>query len=157
VPVIVLHAGAPTLDTVRVVGNRRASSRLDGFETRRARREATASFNASDIAKRMPTELADLLRGVAGVRLADSAGVRIAELVRGFKLDRDAKAQPCVMRVVLDGILVPLEAGVNVARPDEVRGVEVFASAGRTPSGIGVTAMDAACGVIAVWTGKGNR
>ncbi|MDQ8155452.1 MAG: hypothetical protein P3B98_12405 [Gemmatimonadota bacterium] len=154
VPVILGQATLPMLDTVRVAGNRRTSSRMDAFETRRARREATASYNAADIGKRNPSELADLLRGVAGVRLADSAGVTVALLARGFKLDRDANAQPCVMKVLLDGVLMPMQAGVNVARPTELLGLEVFASTARTPAGLGLLATDAACGVIAVYTGK---
>jgi hypothetical protein len=157
VPVILGQATLPMLDTVRVAGNRRTSSRMDAFETRRARREASASYNAADIARRNPSELADLIRGVAGVRLADSSGVTVAQLTRGFKLDRDANAQPCVMKVLLDGVLMPMQAGVNVARPEEVLGLEVFASASRTPTAIGVMATDAACGVIVVYTGRSNR
>jgi len=154
VPVIIGQATLPMLDTVRVAGNKRTSSRLDGFETRRARREATASFSADDIAKRRPAELSDLLRLVSGVRLADSSGVVMAQLSRGFKLDRDANGQPCLMRVVLDGVLQPLQAGVNPVRPDEVRGMEVFASTARTPTGLGILPTDAACGVIVIYTRK---
>lgn len=154
VPVTLNRASLPVLDTVRVIGNRRASSRMDGFETRRLRREASVSLTAEDIAKRAPGELADLLRTLSGVRLADSSGVTVAELTRGFKLDRDANAKACLMRVVLDGVLVPLEAGVNVVRPGDVRGLEVFLSSSRAPSGLGIMATDAACGLIAIYTGK---
>lgn len=154
VPVVLGQATPPMLDSVRIVGSRRTSSRLDGFETRRARREPNASFNAEDIAKRNPGEIADLLRGLSAVRLADSSGVQVAVLARGYKPDRDANEQLCVMRVLLDGVIMPVEAGVNVVRPVEVRGLEVFASTARVPSGIGIMATDAACGVIAIWTGR---
>lgn len=156
VPLVLGQETLPKLDTVRVVGNQRSSSRMDAFATRRARREATASFDTTDIARRGATELADLLRGVVGVRVADSAGVYIAQLTRGFKLDRNANGQPCVMRVVVDGMLMPLEAGVNVARPAEVLGLEVFTSAARAPVGTGVSAEEVACGLIIVYT-KGRR
>ncbi len=154
VPLILGQETLPMLDSVRVAGNRRTSSRIDGFDTRRARREATASFSADDIAKRGASEIADLLRGVSGVRMIDSSGVPMAELRRGFTMDRGTSAQPCLMRVVLDGVLVPIQAGVNVVRLPEVRGVEVFASSARMPSGLGITASDAACGLIAVYTGR---
>ena len=152
VPVILGQATSPMLDTVRVAGNRRTSSRLDAFETRRARHEATASFTADDIAKRSPSEIADLLRSVIGLRLVDSAGVKLAELTRGFTLDRDANARVCVTRVVLDGVVMPVETGVNVIRPDEIMGMEVFTSAARTPVGMGVSAEETACGLIVIYS-----
>lgn len=156
VPIILGQQTLPRLDTVRVVGNRRESSRLDAFVTRRARREATASFDTTDIARRSFTEVSDMLRGVVGVRVADSAGVFIAQLTRGFSLDRNANGQPCVMRVVVDGMLMPLEAGVNVARPSELLGLEVFTSAARAPVGTGVSAEEIACGLIIMYT-RGRR
>ena len=154
VPVILDKSALPALDTVRVVGNRRASSRFDGFETRRARREATASFSREDIQKRAPGEISDLLRSVGAVRMMDSSGVMVAQLSRGFQLDKDGNARPCNMRVVVDGVLAPVEAGVNLARPADVYGLEVFASTARAPAGLGLMAADAACGLIAIWTGR---
>lgn len=154
VPVILDKVALPLLDTVRVIGDRRGSSKLDGFETRRARRVATASFTREEIQKRSSGEISDVLRGVGAIRMVDSSGVLVAQLARGFKLDRDANAQPCNMKVLLDGMLMPDGAGVNVVRAAEVRGLEVFASAARAPVGLGVMATDAACGLIAIWTGK---
>ncbi len=154
VPVILDKSTLPMLDSVRVVGNRKSSSRLDGFETRRARREATASFNSEDIRKRSPGEISDLLRSVGSIRMVDSSGVMVAQLSRGFKLDKDAKAQPCNMRVVFDGVLMPVEAGVNIVQPGQLHGIEVFASTSRVPAGLGVMAADVACGLIAIWTTK---
>jgi hypothetical protein len=154
VPVILDKTALPLLDTVRVIGNRKGSSKMDGFETRRARHEATASFTREEIAARSTVEISDLLRGVGGIHVVDSSGVRMAQLSRGFSLDSNANAKPCNMRVVLDGLLVPEDAGVNLVRPSEVSGLEVFASAGRTPVGLGVGPMEAACGVIVIWTGS---
>ena len=153
VPVILDKVALPLLDTVRVIGNRKGSSKLDGFETRRARHEATASFNREEIAARSPVEISDLLRGVGGIHVVDSSGVQIAQLSRGFSLDRNANAKPCNMRVMLDGLMMPEDAGVNMVRPSEVSGLEIFASTARTPVGLGIMPMDAACGVIAIWTG----
>jgi hypothetical protein len=154
VPVILDKVAMPRLDTVRVIGNRKGSSKLDGFETRRARREATVSYTREEIQKRLPVEVSDLLRGVGAIRLVDSSGVMMAQLSRGFTLDRDANAKPCNMRVMLDGMMMPEGAGVNVVRPVEVSGLEVFASTARTPVGLAIMPMDAACGLIAIWTGR---
>lgn len=152
VPVILGQATLPMLDSVRVVGNRRASTRRESFETRLTRREATASFTAANIAKRAPTDISDLLRGIPGIRMLDSAGVLVAQLRRAMKISETGG--PCFMRVVLDGSAMPIEAGVNVVRPSEVIGLEVYASPGRTPTGLGITTQDAACGLIVILTGR---
>jgi hypothetical protein len=51
---------------------------------------------------------------------------------------------------------MPAEAGVNVVQLEPVRGIEVYASMSRIPAGVGITAMDASCGVILIWTGKSS-
>lgn len=59
---------------------------------------------------------------------------------------------PCVMRVVVDGLLQPSPDLRQLPPPDEIHGVEVFAGAASVPvqyAGIGEGKM---CGLIAVWT-----
>lgn len=152
VPLVLGQATLPTLDSTRVVGNRRRSTRTEAFETRLVRKEATASFTAADIARRSPSEISDLLRGVSGIRMIDSASVMYAQLRRATSMSQSGDR--CFMRVILDGSVIPVDVGINVVRPSEIFGLEVYASAGRLPTGVGVSAQDAACGLIVILTGK---
>jgi hypothetical protein len=154
VPLVLGQATLPTLDSMRVVGNRRRSTRTEAFETRMVRKEASASFTAADIAKRSPSEISDLLRGVSGIRMIDSAGVMYAQLRRATSISQSGDR--CFMRVILDGSVIPVDVGINVVRPSEVLGLEVYASAGRLPTGVGVSAQDAACGLIVILTGTAS-
>jgi hypothetical protein len=153
VPVRLDKTALPWLDAVRVVGNnRRSVGGFDGFETRRLRKEATATFTQEEIAQRNPAAISDLLRTLGSIRLADSAGVTVAQLTRAFKLDRNANLQACNLRILLDGMVMPENSSVNVVGPREVKGLEVYASTARTPTALASMPGDAACGLIAIWT-----
>ena len=67
VPIILGETIAPTLDTMRVIGGRRAVGRHDEFETRRLNHMTTVSYTRDDIVKRNPVDIWQMLRGVPSI------------------------------------------------------------------------------------------
>ncbi len=65
------EAVGPVLDTVRVVGNRGPTARLDEFDERYLRHEATAAFNYDDIRKVNPVDAWQMLSRVSAISLID--------------------------------------------------------------------------------------
>src|ERR1019366_9915311 len=61
VPIILDEVRSPTLDTVRVMGNKRVLARYQDFEARLRSHAATASFTEEDIEKRNPTQTWQML------------------------------------------------------------------------------------------------
>jgi hypothetical protein len=157
VPITLDRAQLPLLDTVRVMGGKRVTGRLDEFEARRLRGETTASFTRSDIEKRHPVEISEILRTVSAVTiLKDNYGRTLILSSRGRYLS-NGDLKPCVMPVVMDGVLLPADADLDERiRPDAVYGVEVFAGGARIPPqynnlGGGVTEIRT-CGLVMIWT-----
>src|SRR6185503_4153985 len=74
-PIMLSEVATPTLDTVRVVGGRRVTTRLDEFDTRHRSGVATASITREDILKRNPVDAWQMLTNVPSVRIIDSNGV----------------------------------------------------------------------------------
>lgn len=155
-PVILDAVRLPALDTIRVIGSRGASSRLDAFESRRARRESSASITAADIERRKPHSAWQLLSTVPSVRLMEGpSGVGALSSRVTVKDLRDAKVTPCWMRVAIDGVLLPGEPP-NLAElppPADIHGIEVFGGPSMIPpeyAGLGSSSKW--CGLIAVWT-----
>jgi len=161
VPIILSAAAAPILDTVRILGNRRVSARLDEFETRRMRREATVSLTTYDIDRRQATETWELLSGLAGVRVVRDVGEHgvFAVSARGGGIEAGgSKVAMCFLAVFLNGL--PVSSGAAKAaydltllpRPELIYGIEVFAGGATLPPRLaGAVAFDRACGAIAIW------
>lgn len=68
-PIIFSENAAPQLDTVRVLGGKKVTGRLDDFETRRVNRAATACITRHDIERRHPEDARQLLSDVPLVRV----------------------------------------------------------------------------------------
>lgn len=157
-PIILSENAPPRLDTVRVLGGKKVTGRLDDFDTRRINRAATASITRADIEKRHPVDAWQLLLDVPSVRVTPFADGVFLTSARGKRptLLGDPTA-PCLMNVVVDG--TPLVArgsnGVDLhdlPRPEEIYGIEVFAGGARIPLEYGGSGGEKWCGLIAIWT-----
>lgn len=149
---------AQSLSAMRVVADAPAAARLAGFDERRRRGEPSASITRAEIERRNPVQLSQLLRGLPGIRLADSLGIRVAVSTRGQKLSRAGSQMglvPCVMRVSVDGAVLPALSNLDALVPAEVYGIEVYNGPSRMPAIMGGLRTDNWCGLIAIWTSDG--
>ena len=143
------------LDEVRVVADQPLAARLDDFEMRRLRGDASSTITRDEIEHRRPIALSQMLRGKAGIRIADSLGYILAVSTRGAKFTRagrDMGMVDCVLRVMLDGVVLPALSNINSVVPSDVYGVEIFYGAARVPVQFAGLRTDNWCGVIAIWT-----
>ena len=145
-----------TLVGVRVVGGRIYSPRLDDFERRRLAGLPNAVVSREQIEHVGPVALSRMLRGMAGLRIGDSLGSTVAISTRGNKPTRTDRTGfalvQCVMRVSIDGILLPALSNIDDIVPSEVHGIEVYYGPSRMPPELAGLRTDNWCGLIAVWT-----
>lgn len=156
-PIVLSRVAAPSLDTVRVVGGRSVSARLDGFETRRLNREASRSIARDEIERRSPVSAWQMLMDVPSIRVSPYGGGTYAMSARGKSPSLLDPGAPCPMQVAVDGtLLVPRdEHGINLndlPPPSQIHGIEVFAGAARIPLQFGGSGDNKWCGLIAIWT-----
>jgi hypothetical protein len=160
VTVVLEQNAPPTIDTVRIVGGRRVTSRLDDFETRRILKLTTATISRDEIEKRNPFALSQMLTNLPSIRIADSAGVKVAISTRGMKKGfyTDNTGRPkeglvnCMLQVMVDNVLMPYGFDLDQISPKDVHGIELFAGAARTPPNLTSIRTDSWCGLIVIWT-----
>lgn len=135
-------------------------TRLAEFEARLRSRTASAAVTRAQIEQRNPVRLSQMLRGVSGLRLADSLGSMVAISTRGMKpvptASHGIALVPCVMRMMLDGIVLPALTDIDQIVPQDVHGVEVFFGAASIPPAMAGSRTDNWCGLIAIWTRGGD-
>lgn len=149
----ILSAVATSLDRLDVTGERETSTRLQGFERRRERKNGGQFITRADIDRRLPRETSDIMRWVQGVRMVDSMGVQLPVSTRGQKVDlRTRLITLCVMRVGVDGILKEPYFPMNTITTSDIHGIEVYAGAASLPPEFGGARKDAGCGLIMIWT-----
>jgi hypothetical protein len=121
-----------------------AGRRLREFEERR--RGGRGVFITEDqIQTRNAATMADLLRGVPGVRLNCRSGNCTAQMTRGAR-------GVCAADWVIDGM--PATMSATPALPTVgIIAVEIYRSPGEVPSEF--LKSDSQCGVIAIWTKSG--
>jgi hypothetical protein len=141
-----------TLDEVRIVADRLTVARLDDFERRRLRGDANATVTREQIEHRGPVKISQMLRDIPGLRVADSSGSTVLISKRGLKVLRDLTLAPCVMRLTVDGIVMPALANIDAVVPKDVYGIEIFSGPARLPPELDGLRTDNWCGVIAIWT-----
>ncbi len=149
---VVVRGSIVTLETMNVRASRDVPARLADVDARIARGEANAVVTRADIDKRNPIKLSQMLRGVAGLRLADSSGAMVAISTRGAKLMREGLLVPCVMRLMVDGVITSASVDIDNVIPYDVHAVEVFFGGARIPPQFGGIRTDQWCGLIAIWT-----
>lgn len=112
---------------------------LAEFYERKASSNFAKFFDQRDIKKRNPLYLSDLLRSVAGSNISSNgAGNKI--LLRG-----------CKPMVWVDGMRAPGAELDEVARPEDIAGLEVYPSNAGLPAGY-QDRNNRMCGAIIVWT-----
>lgn len=133
---------------------------LDDFRER-VRQGLGVYITRSQIERRRPTFVTDLLRDVPGV-LLHSGGAGSRPLVSVGR----ATGKPCSARIFVDGLLLnptmmtPSGPRADIFRiddivhPGSVEGIEIYRGMSTTPPEF-LTA-DAQCGVIAIWTRRGG-
>ncbi len=149
---VLVRGSTVTLETMKVVAARNVPARLAEVDARIARGEPNAVVTRADIDKRNPMKLSQMLRGVAGLRLADSSGAMVAISTRGVKFQREGLYVPCVMRVMVDGVITSSSVDIDNVVPVDVYAVEVFFGGARVPPQFGGIRTDQWCGLIAIWT-----
>ena len=160
VPIVMSEIAPPSLDTVRVVGDRPVTGlgRHDEFDQRRLRSIGGRFVTPEEIEKQNPLRVTKILRRVPGVTLRDSSGVTIAVSGRGLKIVRMGEGPnsqlvpvPCTMRVGVDGTLKENGFDMDLLSPKDIYGVEVYTPATVPPQYNGQKA-DSFCGLIMIWT-----
>jgi hypothetical protein len=116
-----------------------SKSHLEEFYNRKANNNFAKFFERKDIQKQNPLYLSEMIRTVGGANVS-SAGAGNRILLRG-----------CQPMVWVDGMRAPGAELDEVARPDDVAGMEVY------PSNAGLPAEyqdrnNRMCGAIIVWT-----
>jgi hypothetical protein len=156
VPIMLSNIDGPTLDTVRVVGDRRRSIRHDEFETRRVNRQATASITRAEIERRNPASLWQMLTGIPSIKVVDIDTMVVALSTRSVALKPDLSIEPCFLLVMIDGTAMNSEQkGFDLRMlppPNDVYGVEIFAGPSSIPLQYGGTGSGKWCGMVAIWT-----
>lgn len=132
------------LEPMTVEGQRRLQGRrFEEFRQRMARGMGTF-ITKEDIQKRNPSKMMDLLRTVRGVR-AECAGTDCIVKFQG-------QPTSCEPHYILDGL--PSDSYIAQSLdPRDVEGIELYRGASEMPAEFG--GIDAACGVIAIWTKSG--
>ncbi|XWV18184.1 MAG: TonB-dependent receptor plug domain-containing protein [Gemmatimonas sp.] len=146
-PVTVAMNRTTNLDTVRVYASRAdmLARQLSEFEQRRRVAGTGRFFGPSDLAKRPPMRIGDVLRMVPGVRVVPATyGERVQ--MRGLTFN-----SWCTPDVWLDGIRVQGDNNVeSMVSVDDIRAIEVYASPQTVPAQF--TSLTG-CGVVLMWTG----
>ena len=153
--VIALRA-IPTLDTLTVTADpRRWSSKVDGFEQRRAHHNNGIFFTRADIERHQPIVTSDLVRLALGVRVMDSLGVHLFASARGDKVVDDRygrRTVPCIMRVGVDGQIMDWAFAADNVVPSDIYGIEVYPGPGSIPREYAALVTDGYCGLVMIWT-----
>lgn len=139
------------LEERKVTDTRPVAGRHQELEMRLKRQEANSVVLAAEIEKRNPVKLSSMLRRVPGLTIGDSLGQAVAISSRGMKPSLMSKVN-CVMRVMIDGILMPAQTSLDAIVPSEVYAVEVFNGPARIPPTMSASRTDSWCGLIAIWT-----
>jgi hypothetical protein len=129
------------------------------FESFRARQASGLGFyiTRADIERRHPGSVSDLLAGIPGVRLESSSvnGMRRAVYMsRALSGPRDCPAQ-----IFIDGFHWNRGSGYGLViddavSPEAIEGIEVYRGLSSVPAEF--LTPDSHCGVIAIWTKRGN-
>jgi hypothetical protein len=158
VPIMLDEIAPPTLDTVRIVGNRRTWSRLDEFETRRLNKQATVSITREDIVRRNPAFLWQMLAGIPSIQVADIDTMVVARSTRSLSTKPDGTVEACYLAIMIDGLLMNADPfhkafDFRLLPPTiDIHGIEVFAGPSSIPLQYGATGAGKWCGMIAIWT-----
>ncbi len=137
------ESAAAPLDLGRLAGyNRRRAAGRGRFITR------------EQIAVRGSGRVSDLFRGIPGLRVVDSASVRLLVSSRSAQSSLVSKSanNDCVVPVAVDGLLREGSFQIDLLGPEEIEGIEVFTGIGTIPPEYSSMRKNAWCGLILIWT-----
>lgn len=165
------------LDTLRVVGKSDAvvPARLAGFEHRRQHNNGGVFITPEELEHTGSTSIADVLRKVPGIRIMDASFGKLAVAsTRGGRLDASGQPVVCRVRVMFDGLLMPinerpnsrngsvggvggtpppdLELPLPATSPKVIHGIEIYPGPASMPRELIPHGEDAFCGLIAIWS-----
>lgn len=140
---------------------------FNSFQRRAGRSAAGIFISLQKIEERKPQRTSQLLRGLGGITLGDSAGLVMVFSSRS-SISRRRAALPtqsaaeagnpvqsdfsnCAMRTRVDGILQPPGSSLDDIRPEDVYGIEVYASSAAIPAEYQTVQSEAECGLILIW------
>lgn len=171
--VLAISKQAQDLAAIAVKGKGSSTASVDngGFDQRRA--NALGKFvTPEDLARRPSTNLADVLASFAGMKIEYGTGGYPLPMLKGVSSAKASATQIgsyCVpnfflngTHVYVDGALKP-RGGTDVqpshpfsdlsdsARPETIRGVEVYANPGTVPAQFDLMSSTG-CGSIVIWT-----
>lgn len=144
--VVTLTERVTTLATVNIAGRRPTTgSVMDGFLQRR--RQGMGRFLTQEqIRDRNPFSVADLLRGIPGVR------------VESNMFDQNIFIRNCAPHVWLDDNYLRDGAAMLslLVRPEDVAGIEIYPSLSTTPAQFqrldNASGVSGGCGSVVIWT-----
>lgn len=156
---IILEEGVQQLAEIAVAAPRPDANarRLEAFQRRR-QRGLGVFLTTEDLERRQPRVLSDALVHVLGIRVTERSGGRILVSSRGLapaRVDGGLSAGPCILRVVVDGAMLPAGHTVDYVPPREILAVELYPGPATMPVEFAHWSEDAWCGLIAIWTRGG--
>lgn len=138
--IIALEANPAELNAVSVKATQDApDERLREFYARKSTNSFGHYIEASDIEKKRPQFVSEMLRQVPGVQI--SASTRVGNTVR---------IRGCEPLVWMDGVRVPKTQVDEVATPTDVAAIEIYSSFAGIPAQF--FDRSATCGTILVWS-----
>ena len=150
-----LTPSVTALETVNVVAESVSQSpRLSGFERRRQQHIGGEFITRAQIERRNAIATSQLLFNVLGIRVIDSAGVKLFASARGHKVVAGPAANiaPCVMAVGVDGQIKEWGYPVDEIVPNEIYGIEVYSGPSTMPREFATLVRDNYCGIVMIWT-----
>jgi len=144
-----------TLDTILVTGERAESSpRLAGFE-RRSRGGVGTFIRRADIEKYHAVSTTSLFLRITGVRIVDSAGIKLLASARGVRVSSRANIAdlaPCYLAVGVDGQLKEWGFSVNEIDPQDIFAIEIYNGPSSIPRELLSLSQNGYCGLVMIWT-----
>ena len=149
-----LDRSAVELPEVTVAARAAAAAR-SGFDQRRLRGVGGFFITREDIVRRGSVRVEDLFKAIPGIKVdpLGSTGYQILSLRGGA-----GTSAVCAPTVFLDNIRIPPdpESGNDLPIiPEEIQGIEIHQSPHSAP--IEFRPMGQNCGVILIWTRRGNQ
>jgi hypothetical protein len=131
----------------------RPFSRNQQFYDRMKNRSGGRFITRTDIERRNPTFAHDMLRNVAGLRVAMVRGQALIEAAQPMSFQTTISGRRCLANLYIDGMPVSNEA-INSITPADIEGFEIYTNTGAIPAEFN-SSMGAACGVVVIWTRGG--
>ncbi len=126
-------------------------ARLREFDKRAASGASGTFITRPEIIRRSSSSVLQIIRGIGGISIVDSAGVRRAVSTRGRVMTRGAVKQ-CVFPVVMDNVAMNGLESLDAIQTRNVYGIEVYFGPATIPHTLASLTRESWCGLIAIWT-----